>query len=283
MLKFFIKWGLLLILAILIILGLTLGGIYLWSPDKYNILIIGSDQRDPLKPGDVTVSVGRADVLMVLSIPKQKHKPLSIVMIPRDTKVIDADLGLQKINHFYVLGGRYESTVLGNLPDTREAVEQVLGIKVDATLETTFQGFEEIVELLGGVDTSAGHLDAAAAVEAVRNRYAPATGDFGRAANQREILINLISRAKKWNNFFKINDYLKQTNQVRLIYPKFRTYAFSFAFLLGHLGNFDLGEIAEVVLPGEGARIYTPAFGKGLYYWVLDETGVKEMVDEYLK
>ncbi len=280
----FLKFVLIPLVTLLVLGAIILGFIYMGSPSKYNILVIGSDQRDPLHPTDVSVSVGRSDVLMVVSIPKSDKKDFSILMIPRDTYIEDEEFGMQKINHLYALGGRHESDVLGSMPDTKRAVEELLDENMDATFETTFAGFEEVVELLGGVDTvDYGHLTPEEAVETVHNRYNKDGGDFGRAAAQRDILRNLITRAKSWENIKLIKEYLLTTDNVRLTYGKFKTICFGISFGLGHFPDFSLGEMEEVELPGYGGRVYTPDFGKELYYWITNEEEIQEIVDEHLK
>lgn len=279
----FLKYFLILLGIIILVVGLLIAGVYLFSPSKYNILVIGSDQRDPLHPTDVSVGVGRSDVLMIVSIPKNKKDDFSILMIPRDTYIEDEEFGMQKINHLYALGGRYESETLGSMPDTKRAVEELLDEKMDATFEVTFQGFEDIVEILGGVDTEAyGHLEPAEAVETVHNRYNKDGGDFGRAAAQREILRNLITRAKSYENATLIWEYLQEEDQARLTFSKTKVFCFVFSFVLGHFPDFSLGEMQEAELPGAGGRIYTPDFGKELYYWIPDEEAIPDVVDEYL-
>ncbi|MFH1781174.1 MAG: hypothetical protein ABH835_00960, partial [Patescibacteria group bacterium] len=69
----------------------------------------------------------------------------------------------------------------------------------------------------------------------------------------------------------------------RLKFDKVKSVLFGAAFVIGHRGQLNLGEMNEVILPGKGERIYTPAFGKELYYWVLDEEELDEVVKENLK
>lgn len=272
--RFLLKFilGFIVVIAIIILMA------FLFSPSRYNILIIGSDQRaEGLKEGDVTVKRGRSDVLMVVSIPKSSKEQIAIVMIPRDSKVEDEENGLQKITHYYAMGERYESDTLGNLPLTKKKVEAMLDEKMNATFEVTFSGFADIITLLGGVETESGHLDAEQAVELVRNRYSQQNGDFGRAAEQREILKGALEKIKNMSNAKKVYDYFKTTPKARLKWDRPSTLTFGLAFIIGHIGHFDLGEIQEIELPGEGVRV------GGLYYWQLDEEKVSDLVKIYLK
>ncbi|MFA6027454.1 MAG: LCP family protein [Patescibacteria group bacterium] len=271
--KFVLKF----ILGLVVIVAMILLMVYLFAPSRYNILVIGSDQRaEGLKEGDATVTRGRSDVLMVVSVPKSYKEKISIVMIPRDSKIDDDDYGVQKITHYYAMEERYESDTLGNLPLTQKKVETLLNKRMNATFEVTFSGFADIITLLDGVDTASGHLNADDAVELVRNRYSQKNGDFGRAAEQREIIKGAMIKIKQMSYAKKVYEYINTAPDARLKWDRAATYAFGLAFLMGHIGHLDIGEIEEVELPGQGMRY------NGLYYWELDQEKVEEIVKEYL-
>ena len=264
-----IIFGIILLVALLVVIG------YLFMPDYYKVLVIGSDQRETER--------SRSDVLMVIAVPKSSKNSMNIVMVPRDTKIEHEEWGLQKITHLYFLGERTDSEVLGNLDSTQKAVEDILDVSMDATVEVTFSSFIEIVDKLGGVDVAGEHVDGADAKEMVHNRFVQESGDFGRAENQREILRNLVTRAKTYSNAKMVMNYFDTAENARLQFNKIKAAMFGAAFFIGHRGKLSLGEMHEEILPGSNGRIYTPDFGKELYYWILDEEGVKEMVEEYLK
>ena len=110
-----------------------------------------------------------------------------------------------------------------------------------------------------------------------------AEGDFGRAANQREILRNLLSRFKNPVKAQALLDYFGDTTRARMDINTTRLGIFGVAYAVGHKGDLSLGEVEEVVIPGQGTRIYTPDFNKELYYWVLDEASLQEAVDTYMR
>ncbi len=261
-----------------ILIGFCIGailifGFYVSQPRYYHILVIGSDQRNN--------EHARSDALMIVSIPKSKNDPMSLVMVPRDTKIDHPEKGLQKITHFYAMWD--ESTDrMGNVDLTTSVVEDLLDIKIDGKVEVTFDSFTDIVDSVGGVDISTGHVDGAEAQELVHNRFEQAEGDFGRAAEQREIFKAVLQKAKSPFTAKKIYDYLLTSDRARLDISKSSLAAFGVAYIMGHRG-LDLPEMEEQVLPGEGTRIYTPSFGKSLYYWILDEEGTKDIVNQYLK
>jgi hypothetical protein len=48
-------------------------------------------------------------------------------------------------------------------------------------------------------------------------------------------------------------------------------------------GRVEIGEIEEAELPGSGGRIYTPDFGKELYYWIPDTTAIETLSNEHFQ
>ena len=261
------------VLFILIVLVVAIG--YFLMPDYYRVLIIGSDLRNNER--------SRSDSLMVVAIPKSSKNNINIVMVPRDTFIEHDEHGMQKITHFYALGERTDSDILGNLDLTTEVVEDLLNVNMDATVEVTFDSFIEIVDALGGVNTEEGYKEGAEAKEMIHNRMVQAEGDFGRAENQRDILMEIMKKGKSVEGAKTIYNYFEEADRARLKFGKTKAVLFGAAFFIGHQGKLNIGEVHEEVLPGAGDRIYTPAFGKELYYWVLDEDGKEEVVKEYLK
>lgn len=246
---------------------------YLTAPERYNFLVIGSDQR-----GDERA---RSDVLMLISIPKSFRKPVSITTIPRDSLIEHPQYGMQKITHFYALGERTEGKLLGNVVLTQSVVSELLDIKIHGTFEVTFEGFKNIVDYFNGVDTSYGHLNGEEALAVVRDRYRPG-GDFARTTDQREIFESLASKVRSYSAFKHIYAYIQLHDFSRIRWSKWQVGHFAVAFVLGHLWTRSIGEIHEEALPGAGDYVYTPAFGKELYYWVLDDAGVQAIIEKYL-
>jgi LCP family protein required for cell wall assembly len=110
----------------------TMGSII--GEDKVNIMVMGVDER-----GD---DVGRSDTLFVLSIDK-KTKQVSMLSVPRDTRVNIPGHGYDKINHAYAFGGHKL---------TQKSVEGLLGMPIDYYMVINIAGFKKIVDAVGGVD-----------------------------------------------------------------------------------------------------------------------------------
>ena len=166
-------------------------------PNRLNILVMGVDQR--------VDDVGRSDTLFLVSINPKTHQIYQL-SIPRDTMVQIPGHGWDKINHAFAYGGK-DLTV--------KTVEKFLGIRIDHAVEIEFQGFNRIVDAIGGVeidvekrmyyedpwddqglviDLQPGlqRLDGEKAITYVR--YRDEEGDIGRIARQQKFMRAVISQ-----------------------------------------------------------------------------------------
>ncbi|MHB1127152.1 MAG: LCP family protein [Bacillota bacterium] len=98
-----------------------------------NILIIGTDARGK--------ELARSDTLILANIDTQK-KTARLLSLPRDTYADIPGHGSAKINHAHAYGGYQLS---------KETVEGLLGVSIDNYIETNFQGFENVIDILGGL------------------------------------------------------------------------------------------------------------------------------------
>jgi LCP family protein required for cell wall assembly len=174
-------------------------------PGAQNILLLGSDSRDP-----DTTSDSRSDTLMLLHIDAD-HQHAYVISIPRDTWVYvpasaDGQNGdtYAKINAAYAWGG---------IALTTETVEKFTGVRIDHVVLIDFSGFANVVNALGGVDMyvdqtitsifppyrtyqqGTQHFNGAEALDYVRQRYQFADGDFTREKHQQEFLKDLLDKA----------------------------------------------------------------------------------------
>jgi len=97
-------------------------------------LVIGEDRR----PGDPVV---RSDTMMLVRL-DPKSKSMSILNFPRDLVVDIPGHGTQPINQAFALGG--EKLAL-------QTVKQLTGITPNYLVPVNFKGFEELVNVFGGV------------------------------------------------------------------------------------------------------------------------------------
>lgn len=125
------------VLVLIIAIGLSF---FFFSPktdsssERINILFLGADARSPQDQGFT-------DSINVLSIDK-KTKELSLLSIPRDTRVQIAGKGVDKINHAYAYG---------DINTTIDTVENFLNVRIDYYVLVDFTDFKELVDSLGGI------------------------------------------------------------------------------------------------------------------------------------
>ncbi|MBR5266251.1 MAG: LCP family protein, partial [Clostridia bacterium] len=96
--------------------------------DYYTFLLCGLDQ-------DKT----RADTIMAVSY-DVPNGVVNVMNIPRDT-IVDANRSIKKINSGFVKG----------IDNLKKEVKSVIGIPIDRYVIIDFDGFEEIVDAIGGV------------------------------------------------------------------------------------------------------------------------------------
>ncbi len=264
------------ILSWVILAVVVVGFLYTTAPDRYTMLVIGSDQRGTER--------ARSDVLFLVSIPKSGEQSPYFLTIPRDTKIEHEEWGLQKITHFYALGDRPEGDkVLGNYELTTSVVEDLLGVKVDGTIEVTFGSFEEIIDTLGGATLNGETVTGPEALKVVRDRFTDGRSDFDRQADGREIFRSLLTKIKEPARVKELQQFFIDSEKARLTYSKPKLVRFLIGAGIARKGDVTIGEMEEGDVPGTSARIYTPNFGKELYYWVVDEEALEVLVEEKLR
>ncbi len=170
--------------------------------EPVNFLLLGSDARGKER--------ARTDTIILLHLDNKKKKA-TLVSIPRDMRVKIPGRSYDKINAAHSYGGP-ELIV--------RTVEDLTDFSIHHYVETDFNGFQKMVDALGGVDIyldrpmkdkmaganfSSGYntLDGAEALAFVRSRKTP-RGDFDRVANQQKFLKALYSKAKAPTSLTKL-------------------------------------------------------------------------------
>jgi len=149
------------------------------------------------------------DTVMIASIDLTNHRS-AFLSLPRDLFVPIPDSGLStKLNSLYQYGLTHDEGV----EPLRKAVEEVTGLDLPYYVIVDFDGFEKIIDEIGGVtvfserhildtrypgknysyetfELPAGWhtLDGATALRFARERHSDPEGDFGRAKRQQQIL-----------------------------------------------------------------------------------------------
>jgi LCP family protein required for cell wall assembly len=174
-----------------------------------NFLLIGSDARDN-NPG-----MGeRSDTIILVHIPATLDKAY-LISVPRDLRVrIPADPttgykgGRGKINGAFNFGGGGT----GGFQLLSKTLNQLMGIKFDGAAIINFDGFQNAVHLLGGVNMCVDqvtksihtgtvyqigcqHLGAVQALDYVRQRELLPEGDYDRQRHQQQFLKAILQEA----------------------------------------------------------------------------------------
>lgn len=174
--------------------------------DPFYMLIMGKDAR----PGE---TMSRSDTLMLTRVdPARKH--VTIISIPRDTRVEIEGHGTNRINAAAAFGGT---------PLVIDTVSKFAGVPISHYAEIDFNGFKEMVDSLGGIevnvpvpidDWQAGPaklqpglqtLDGEQALTFVRSRKFP-MGDFVRVQHQ-QLFLKAVAR-----DILQVRDPVKLTN-----------------------------------------------------------------------
>ncbi|VEP11694.1 Transcriptional attenuator, LytR family [Hyella patelloides LEGE 07179] len=191
-----------------------------------NILVLGikvltSDLKNQPVPDDlgyhalVNSFEGLSDTMLLVRFDPQQKK-LSVLSIPRDTKVYLDGHGDRKINHANDYGGPAL---------TASAVSELLGgVEIDRYVRVNVQGIEKLIDALGGVnvfvpkdmkyndfsqhlyiDLKKGqqHLDGEKAVQFLRYRYDD-LGDISRVQRQQVLMRALVEQALKPRTIVKV-------------------------------------------------------------------------------
>lgn len=177
----------------------------------FNVLLLGSDAR----PAD---EAARADTIIVARI-DSREKRVWMISIPRDTRAEIPGHGVAKIN---------AATFHGGPALMIDTIEEFLGMPVHHYMEVDFNGFQGIVDAMGGIYVNvdveiddwraATHspnrraqriepgyqlLDGEHALTFVRSRDFP-DADFTRMKHQQEFFKALASQSMRWGNVLKL-------------------------------------------------------------------------------
>jgi LCP family protein required for cell wall assembly len=127
----------------------SLSGNPLLLPFPQTILLLGSDRRDE-SAGDFEGDVpARADTIMLLRVGGGTFRKLSI---PRDSFASIPGHDAQKINAAYALDDSGDNPEQGNTDLMVQTVEEFLGLDVDHVVLVDFEGFENFIDAIGGVE-----------------------------------------------------------------------------------------------------------------------------------
>ena len=184
------------------------------AKDRVNIMLMGVDER--------VEDVGRSDTLMVASLDSNQEK-VSLLSIPRDTRVQIKRHGYDKINAAYAYGGEALS---------KNTVESFLGINIDHYIIVNTSSFGKMIDAIGGIDIDVEnrmfyedpwddngglvidlkpgfqHMDGKTAITYVR--YRDEEGDAGRVRRQQRFMRACFDKLSDPSMMVKLPEIIKE-------------------------------------------------------------------------
>lgn len=200
-------------LTLVVVAVIAVFALYFLAPAKTSILLLGID-----RPPDGT-AISRSDTIIFMQVDPLKAD-VHLLSIPRDLWVAIPGVGENRINtaHFFA-----EAQETGSGPQAAiDTVEQNFGIRAQYYARIQFDGFEEIIDAIGGLDLTldepmgglpAGqhHLTGAEALAFARDRKG--TDDFYRMKQGQTVIkatITQLLAPKTWASFPALTSTLRR-------------------------------------------------------------------------
>ena len=263
--------------------------------DIVNVVLMGVD----IRPGDEEPE--RSDTIIIVHV-DPKSGEMAMMSIPRDLLVFIPGFGDEKMNAAYAIGEANADTIAGGGPTlVAQTIEANFNIPIHYYATVDFNGFEKIVDTVGGVivdvqaqlsdnlyptedlrltrvyfSTGLQKMDGRTALRYVRTRHAD--NDLARSQRQQEVLLAIRERAV-------VRDLI--TNAPELIEDMGDTIRtdldFNQMLALANLGRqTDPAEIARIDLWKEGILSeHFPEFEGDAYYLEADWPRTHELQAEY--
>lgn len=245
---------------------------------RMNILVLGVDDGEYGEDPDLPK---RSDTIMLFSMDVSTNSA-SVLSIPRDTAVyIPGRQGLDKITHAHAYGG--PQLVM-------RTVSEMLGVPVNYYVEVDFKGFEQIVDVLGGVDLYVEqnmsyedpyadlkinlhqgfqHLNGNMAGQYVRFRH-DELGDIGRVQRQQNFVQAVTAKLLQPGTVLRIPTLANAVKQnVRTDMP-----ATQMLRVANAVKNLEQENIRTVMLPGSFGQKETYS------YWIMDKEETQRLVQK---
>ncbi|MBU4535107.1 MAG: LCP family protein [Euryarchaeota archaeon] len=261
------------ILSLILIIGVALSFLVFIneseSSDRINILLLGSDDRT----GQMR---GNTDSMSVLSIDKITTE-VSLLSIPRDSRVDIPGRGVDKINSAYPYG---------DIDTTIETVENFLDIRIDYYILVDFNEFKEMVDTLGGITldvephvasavpelhgkSGINRLNGEEALAYLRFRF-DEDADPGRVRRHQKAIQSIIQETLSPSNIMDAPAILNQLRKnVRTNIPPMET-----TLIETLLQGFEIENSKTAAITGEWTTI------NGIVYLIPDRDKTEEMVVE---
>jgi LCP family protein required for cell wall assembly len=251
----------------------------------------GLDTREEGQPEN-------SDVLILarIDIPAGSVRAISI---PRDLYVDIPGFGSDKITRAYDFGSKADNGSFdGGAQAVAATISENFGVEIDGVIFTTFQGFMDIVDTLGGVDVDnpydvydaqyptpdygteeiffpAGenHLDGHDALAFARTRHQD--GDDGRVMRQQLVLRALLDRVHSPDVADQLDDLVKKHRKdVRTDLTNAEQLALVIAVATVSNDNVEFGTLTDY--------IYPDSTSSGMWIYSGDWSSIPGYVESYL-
>ncbi len=248
-------------------------GITFQNQDPFSILLLGVDERKN--------DVGRSDTMIVMTVNPNKQS-INMLSLPRDTRTDIVGHGtVDKMNHAYAYGG---------IPMTIKTVEGFLDIPIDYYVKMNMEGFQEIVDAVGGVTVEndmdlayKGYsfpkgtitLDGEEALIYTRIRKEDPRGDFGRQMRQRQVIQAILNKGASLSsltNYQSIFDALGKNVETNLTFDEMMS-------IQSHYRS-ALNSIKQMSIQGKNETI------NGVWYFIVpdeERTKVQNQLKQHLE
>ncbi|MDX6230986.1 MAG: hypothetical protein QOI76_4376 [Frankiales bacterium] len=252
-----------------------------------NFLLVGSDSRGDLKAGQGVQGTGatfvtgqRSDTVILAHVYGGKSNKVQLVSFPRDSVVeIPAYTDAKHVVHAAQQNRINYAFNEGGPQLLVQTVQNLTGVRVDHYLQVDFNGFQAMVDKLGGVDVclsqpakdhfsginlTAGkhHINGTVALSFVRQRHGLTNGDIDRIKRQQQFIgamIRKVLSAGTLANPFRLNGFLNvATSSLQadegLNFSTLRTLAL-------RMRNIGAGNVIFATIPISTSNGYSPRLG----------------------
>ena len=243
------------------------------NKDPFSLLILGVDERKNDR--------GRSDTMIVMTV-NPTQKSIKMLSLPRDTRTEIVGHGTtDKMNHAYAYGG---------IPMAINTIETYLDIPIDYYVKMNMEGFQEIVEAVGGItvenDMNLSHggftfpkgtltLDGKEALIYARIRKEDPRGDFGRQMRQRQVIQAIMKKGASLSsltNYRAIFEALGKNVETNLTFDEMLSIQYHY--------KEALNSVEQFTLEGKGQII------NGIWYLIVSDkerTNVQNQLKQHLE
>lgn len=242
-----------------------------------NILVLGSDS---MIPQDLKDWRGRSDLILLVSL-NTTSNAVSIISIPRDTKIKLKKPNINRINAANAVGGSKLS---------KRAIKKLLKVDIDNVVVLSIDGSAKLIDMIGGIDipvekrmfyndsTADLHINIKAGLQHMNGktlmqylRYrSEELGDISRVKHHQVFFKALIKKLTEPESIFMIPELVKKANKVFITDMSFKE-MFSLGLFLKEVPHENF---STYILPG--------TFGEGddAGYWIANKAAIEKLIKD---